>query len=253
MSWWKTKQMNTFRVGACTDVGMVREENQDAFGQFRQNGSSGTDEQLFILADGMGGHVDGREASHLAVEEVHRAFFKSSDGPVGQRLAKALEAANERIIKRSHERDGVERMGTTCTALVIRQNEGYIAHVGDSRAYRINRNEMHQLTRDHTMVEEMRRQGVLTDSEARTHPRRHALTRALGIEPQLEVDLLDPLRVQAGEWYLMCSDGLSRVEESEIQQVVTSQDPQLACEQLVQMANDRGGHDNVTVLVVQVQ
>ena len=252
MSWWKSKHKSLLRVGASTDVGMVRDENQDAYGQFAQNGSSGTEEQLFILADGMGGHVDGREASRIAVEEVHRSFFATSDGSVGRRLAHALEAANERILKRSQERNGVEKMGTTCTALVVRRDEVHIAHVGDSRAYRITRDEMRQLTHDHTLVEEMRRQGVLTDAEARTHPRRHSLTRALGIEPTLQVDLLDPFPARAGDWYLMCSDGLSRVDETEIREIVTTQEPQQACEDLVRMANDRGGHDNVTVLVVQV-
>jgi protein phosphatase len=253
MTWWKTKQASSLRVGASTDVGMVRTENQDAYGRFSPNGSNGPEEQLFVLADGMGGHVDGREASHLAVEEVNRAFFESSGSPVGRRLLKALEAANELIVQRSKDRSGIEKMGTTCTALVVREDEAHIAHVGDSRAYRITGDNTLQLTRDHTIVEEMRRQGLLTASEALTHPRRHALTRALGIEPVLQVDLLDPLPLRRGEWYLLCSDGLSRISEDEIRQVVTKQPPQEACDELVQMANERGGHDNVTVLLVEVQ
>lgn len=253
MSWWKTKNANTIRVGACTDVGMVRSENQDAYGQFRDNGASGSEEQLFILADGMGGHVDGREASHLAVEEVQKAFFTPAEASVSRRLLSAFEAANERIVRQSEGYDGVEKMGTTCTALVLTGDEVHIAHVGDSRAYRITRDAVIQLTRDHTLVEEMMRQGVLTESEARNHPRRHALTRALGIEPVLQVDLIDPLPIRPGEWYLMCSDGLSRVDDDELRTVVTSEAPQHACERLVQMANDRGGHDNVTVLLLEIQ
>lgn len=252
MSWWKAKQKTSIEVGVCTDVGMVRTENQDAYGQFSRNGASGPDERLFVLADGMGGHVDGREASRLAVEEVHRTFFASPEESVAGRLLKALEAANEQIIQRSHDRSGVEKMGTTCTALVVREEEAYIAHVGDSRAYRISQDEMLQLTHDHTIVDELRRQGLLTESEAQTHPRRHALTRALGIESMLQVDLLDPLPVQPGDWFLLCSDGLAGVELDEIRNVVTTMHPQQACERLVQMANDRGGHDNVTVLIVQV-
>lgn len=253
MSWWKAKQKTSLLVGACTDVGMVRTENQDAYGQFSRNGASGPDEQLFVLADGMGGHVDGREASQLAVEQVHRTFFASAEKSVAERLLKALETANQQIIQRSQDRDGVEKMGTTCTALVVREDEAYVAHVGDSRAYRISRDEMLQLTHDHTIVDEMRRQGLLTESEARTHPRRHALTRALGIDSVLQVDLLDPLPVHSGEWFLLCSDGLAGVELDEIRSVVTTQPAQKACEQLVRMANDRGGHDNVTVIIVQVQ
>lgn len=253
MSWWKTKQKSVIRVGACTDVGRIREENQDAFGQFSQNGTSGRDEHLFILADGMGGHVDGREASRLAVEEVHRTFFKSPNEPIGRRLTAALEAANERIVEQSKKRSGAEKMGTTCTALVVRGGKVHIAHVGDSRAYRITRDETLQLTDDHTMVEEMRRQGILTKSEARSHPRRHALTRALGIEPKLQVDLPTPLHVRAEEWYVLCSDGLSQVDDDEIRQIVTAQDPQQACDQLVHLANDRGGQDNVTVIVIKAR
>ena len=253
MSWWKTKQKTGIVVGASTDVGMVRTENQDAFGKFSGNGTSGPEEQLFILADGMGGHLDGREASRLAVEEVRRAFFAAPQRPVGQRLLGALEAANEVIIQRSKDRTGAEKMGTTCTVLLICDEQAYIAHVGDSRAYQISRSGVLQLTRDHTMVEEMRRQGLLTDDEARSHPRRHALTRALGIEPVVQVDLLDPMPVHAGEWFLLCSDGLAAVETDEMQAVVISRPPQEACDELVRMANDRGGHDNVTVLLVQVQ
>lgn len=253
MSWWKAKQKAAILVGACTDVGMVRTENQDAYGHFDGNGSAGPDERLFILADGMGGHLDGREASRLAVEAVHHSYFESRDGSVGQRLLSALEAANNVIVRRSQDRDGVDRMGTTCTALVLRGDEAYVAHVGDSRAYLISSDEMLQLTRDHTMVEEMRRQGLLTEAEARDHPRRHALTRALGIERVVQVDLLDPLHVESGQWFLLCSDGLASVNEEEIRHVVTSLQPQPACEELVRMANERGGHDNVTVLLIQVQ
>ena len=253
MSWWKTKQRTGIIVGASTDVGMVRTENQDAFGRFTGNGSSGPEEQLFILADGMGGHLDGREASRIAVEEVRRAFFAAPDKSIEQRLLDALKAANEMIIQRSKDRTGAEKMGTTCTVLLVCDDQAYVAHVGDSRAYHLSRSGVLQLTRDHTMVEEMRRQGLLTDDEARSHPRRHALTRALGIEPVVHVDLLDPMPVQSGEWFLLCSDGLAAVEPEEMLAIVTSRAPQEACDELVRMANDRGGHDNVTVLLVQIQ
>lgn len=252
MAWWKTKHAAAVRVGACTDVGLVRDENQDAYGQFQTDGSSRSDEQLFLLADGMGGHVDGSEASRLAVDIVRSTFFASGEPNVDRRLLRAFETANEQIVRRSSDFEGAEKMGTTCTALVVGSENVHIAHVGDSRAYRITRDSIVQLTRDHTLVEEMMRQGVLTESEARTHPRRHALTRAMGIEPVLQVDLLEPFPARSGEWYLMCSDGLSRVSDAEIRSVVTSLAPQEACERLVEMANERGGHDNVTVLLVQI-
>ncbi len=143
-------------------------------------------------------------------------------------------------------------MGTTCTVMALVNGHLHMAHVGDSRAYRIDKHGMQQLTRDHTLVEELRRQGVLTADEARTHPRRHALTRALGIQPDLKVDVHEAMPVVAAQSYLLGSDGLAPVSEEEVWQVILTEPPQQACEHLVQMANDRGGPDNITVLIVSI-
>ncbi|MFQ5570994.1 MAG: protein phosphatase 2C domain-containing protein, partial [Rhodothermales bacterium] len=145
-----------------------------------------------------------------------------------------------------------EKMGTTCTAMALVDGHVHMAHVGDSRAYRIDEQGIEQLTHDHTLVEELRRQGVLTADEARNHPRRHALTRAMGIEPTLEVDVLEAMPIQSPQTYLLCSDGLAPVVNEEIRQVVATHPPQEASERLVQMVNERGGPDNVTVLLITI-
>lgn len=250
MSWWKTKRKYAVHVGAYSDVGMVRTANQDSFGQFPDPPARGVKERLFIVADGMGGHAKGEEASQLAVEALQEAFFDSGQWSMGERLRRAFEAANTKVYELGKATLSNDTMGTTCTAMALVNGHVHMAHVGDSRAYRINADGIEQLTRDHTLVEELRRQGVLTEDEARTHPRRHALTRALGIQPTLQVDVLDAMPIQVPQYYLLCSDGLAPVTEDEIQQVVLNHDPQEACERLVKMTNERGGPDNVTVLIV---
>lgn len=250
MSWWKTKRKYKVHVGVLSDVGQVRTANQDSFGQFPVTPEQSVKERLFIVADGMGGHARGEEASQLAVEALQEAFFDGEQWSIGERLRRAFEKANTRVYELGRATLAHDTMGTTCTAMVLVNGHVHMAHVGDSRAYRIDADGIKQLTRDHTLVEELRRQGVLTEDEARTHPRRHALTRALGIQPTLQVDVLEAMPIRVPQYYLLCSDGLAPVSETEIQQVVLNYPPQQACERLVQMANDRGGTDNVTVLIV---
>lgn len=253
MGWWKTKRNAGIEVGAYSDVGQVRSENQDAFGRFTWAEGRTDEEHLFVVADGMGGHERGEEASQTAVQVLHDIFFDGRDWSVGERLRRAFEAANARVYEQAHSGATVQKMGTTCTALALIDGHAYMAHVGDSRAYRINESGITQLTHDHTLVEELRRRGVLTEDEARQHPRRHALTRALGIEPALEVDVLEAMPLQRPERFLLCSDGLAPVTQDEIHEVVMTNTPQEACERLVAMANERGGPDNVTVVLVTIE
>jgi len=252
MNWWKPKNKYVVDVGVCSDVGQVRTENQDAYGHFPEGSTKHTPERLFIVADGMGGHARGEEASQLAVAVLQQTFFDEGQWSVGERLRRAFEAANTRVYELGQAGDGRETMGTTCTALALVNGHVHLAHVGDSRGYRVDDQGMDQLTRDHTLVEELRRQGVLTEDEARMHPRRHALIRALGIQPTLEIDVLDAMPVAAPQYYVLCSDGLAPVSDEEIRQVVLAAPPQQASERLVQLANERGGPDNVTVLIVAI-
>ncbi|MEZ4702029.1 MAG: Stp1/IreP family PP2C-type Ser/Thr phosphatase [Rhodothermales bacterium] len=253
MSWWKHKRSTNIAFGASTHVGRVRSENQDAYGCFPEHASNGHGDRLFIVADGMGGHAGGKEASRIAIDEVPGAFFDARGKSAHDRLRAAFITANERIYTKAHSEEGFERMGTTCTALAVIEGQICIAHVGDTRAYRITNDTIEQLTNDHTLVEEMRREGVITADEARVHPRRNTLTRALGVEPSLEVDVYDVGGLNANDRFLLCSDGLAAVTSEELMQIVLAGDPQQATEKLVAMANERGGHDNVTVVIIHVK
>ncbi len=253
MTWWKAKSNQTVGVGACSDVGRVRAANEDAYGCFQEPPADEAAERLFVVADGMGGHERGEEASRLAVEVLRQTFFAARAWSVGERLRRAFEVANARVFEQAHEGPAFRTMGTTCTALALVNGHVHMAHVGDSRAYRVDRHGIEQLTRDHTLVDELRRKGVLTAEEARRHPRRHALTRALGIRATLEVDVLEATTVKPPQTFVLCSDGLAPVLDEEIREVVDALPPQQAAERLVAMANERGGPDNVTVLVVAVQ
>jgi len=234
-------------VGAVTDVGRVRTENEDAFGHRSVDG-----DRLFVVADGMGGHTRGREASTTAVEVVQDAYASDGNAPITDRLREAFHRANRRVYQLAQEGEGPGSMGTTVTALVLARGRYYIAHVGDSRAYRLTEDACQQLTQDHTMAASMHREGLITEEEVRTHPRRGTLTRAMGTEPTVQVDVTDLGPVTAGDRFLLCTDGLADLPESDLTAVVLGHPPQEACEQLVQQANDRGGFDNATALVVHL-
>lgn len=252
MAWWKTKKMRKITFGAYSDIGQVRTENQDAYGHYPQFDRTGKDDQLFIVADGMGGHARGQEASQTAIEVVQRVYLGSKERSPVIRLKRAFESANQSILERSRNGEHPDRMGTTCTALAFVEGLMYLAHVGDSRAYRITQERVEKLSHDHTVVEELRRKGIITNEEAQGHPRRNALIRAVGVEESIEIDVVELGSPQPGEYYVLCSDGLAEVSEGEIQRAVLDSTPQEACETLVQIANERGGRDNVTVLVIRI-
>ncbi|MFA6235054.1 MAG: Stp1/IreP family PP2C-type Ser/Thr phosphatase [Bacteroidota bacterium] len=238
-----------------THVGVVREENQDNHGHFHQHDTDLDDEfgELYIVADGMGGHRAGRLASELAVKTVSGVYFATQTGTISERLQTAFRSANDTIYKESMSDSAHAGMGTTCVALVLKDNRAFIGHIGDSRAYRINRNRIVQLTNDHTKVAEMYRRGILTQEEIVTHPERHHLYRALGVRPEAEVDILSDISISTKEFFLLCSDGLYEyLSDEEMKQIVLSKPPQIACDVMIHLANERGGVDNSTVCVVRV-
>lgn len=255
MAWWNRKKSKpdiSIRFGVFSDMGRVRDENEDAYGRFPEQVTEDVADQLFVVADGMGGHSRGREASTTAVNTMQRTYFAEPKQPVPERLTRAFAQANAQVYQMARQDETVDTMGTTGTALAVVEGEAYIAHVGDSRAYRINADGHEQLTRDHTMVDRMRREGVLTQQEAHEHPRRGALSRAIGTEPTVEVDIIEAGALQIGDRFLLCTDGLAEIPVEEIRNVVLGARPQAACEQLVQQANERGGYDNATALIVGV-
>lgn len=237
--------MTRLRAGAATDVGLVRSVNQDHLL---------VDAAVFAVADGMGGHAAGEVASLTAVH----AFQAALSGPpsdVGA-LAEAVRSANRAVWDEAQANPDFRGMGTTLTALALIDGDAdlvAIANVGDSRTYRLRADRLEQLTVDHSLVAELVADGQICADEAETHPQRHVLTRALGVYPDVEVDLLtsDP---EPGDRYLLCSDGLSReVSDQAISSVLRRlADPADAARELVAEAKLRGGNDNITVVVVDV-
>lgn len=228
--------------GSRTDVGCIREHNED---------SLVVAPPLFAVADGMGGHAAGEVASEIAVQVVSKLAPTTPDS---QALGAAVEAANEAIIQAAFEGRGREGMGTTMTAALLEGERLVIAQVGDSRAYLLHQGGLQQLTRDHSLMADMIEAGQLTPEEARVHPQRSVITRALGSAPHTRPDLYE-INVEAGDRLLLCSDGLTTMlHDSEIEAIMSrTWDPQHCAAQLVSEAVAAGGYDNVTVVVANVE
>jgi len=242
------------QVFGLTDVGRRRESNQDALLVAPERG-------LYAVADGMGGHAAGEVASHIAIEalsEVLRdvAFLTDHTDPktAGTRLQVAFVEGNQRICDSVVTRGEWRGMGTTIVALVTLEDRAVIGHVGDSRAYLLRDGTLRRLTDDHSWVSEQVRMGLMTDEEAHRHPMRNIVTRALGNRPALDVDINEAEAVPA-DVFLLCSDGLnSMLTDREISETLHAnrQDPEVACQKLVEAANAKGGEDNITVIVCLV-
>jgi protein phosphatase len=237
------------RWGGASDVGQVREVNQDSL-------HVGTG--FFVVADGMGGHAGGEIASRLAVETMESELEHEGAGPRRVLdLVTAVQAANDRVWAQSEHDPNLAGMGTTVVAIGIVEEDGEtrvaIVNVGDSRAYRLSDGHLDQVSDDHSLVGELFREGRLTVDEARVHPQKNIVTRAVGIERYVDVDEFQILP-HTGDRYLLCSDGLTdEVTEEEITQVLRSiDDPEAAAQELVRQANAAGGRDNITLIVVDV-
>jgi len=224
-------------AAVATDVGLVRDGNEDSYL---------TDEPLFAVADGMGGHRGGEVASQLAVETLEKLFKKG----IGE-LPDQVREANRVVFERSVVDEKVAGMGTTLTAALVEGDRIRLAHVGDSRAYLLREGDLRLLTEDHTLVHRMVTEGEISKEEAETHPQRSVLTRALGVETVVDVDD-DTVQVRPGDRLLLCTDGLtSMVSEQAVEEVLRAvPDPQEAAQRLVQLANEGGGADNTTVVVL---
>ncbi|MCI9207696.1 Stp1/IreP family PP2C-type Ser/Thr phosphatase [Adlercreutzia caecimuris] len=235
----RKKANSTF--GSRTDVGCVRDHNED---------SLAVAPPLYVVCDGMGGHAAGEVASEIAVDVISQ---RSPDHADAAALGQAVEEANLAVIKAAREGVGRAGMGCTCTAAILEKERLVIAQVGDSRAYLLHQGKLQQLTRDHSLVADLIEAGQITEAEARVHPQRSVITRALGSDPRTQPDLFE-INVEAGDRLLLCSDGLSTMlEDPEIEKILkNASDPQRCAAQLVNEANGLGGYDNVTVIVVDV-
>jgi protein phosphatase len=244
-------------VSSQSDIGCVRSNNEDSFGywepdddqQFLRKG------RLALVADGMGGYEGGLEASRLAVETlvtVYRDF--GGDDPQAA-LVEALQAAHEQIRQYSFAHPELRGMGTTCTAAAIVQDALYYVHVGDTRLYLIRDGQITRVTRDHSYVGRLVESGMISPEEAETHPQRNILTAALGTNPDLIMDSPgqpEPLRSE--DVLLICSDGLwGQVRDSEIRDAVEDKSTEQAGRELIELARERGGPDNITVEILRLR
>jgi protein phosphatase len=205
----------------------------------------------------MGGHKGGKQASEIAVATIaERLLAAPGSGQLAdrtERLVEAVRDANRRIVERGTLESDLNRMGTTLVALLLQEDEGAVVHVGDSRAYRLRDGELTQLTTDHTLVADLLRANEISEAEVSTHPYRHVLTRALGAAEDVTADVCR-LDVRRGDVYVLCSDGVSgMLSPSEIQAVVSAHvdDPEALCHELIAAANQAGGKDNATAIVVR--
>ena len=245
--------------GGCSDVGRIRTNNEDSYRIL-------TPLNLFVLSDGMGGEAHGEVASAIAVETVVTHCAEAESNPSvtlfcdprpgwserTRRLASAVHLANRKIYRSAEENEEQQGMGATLTVAWIQGDRLSVAHVGDSRAYLLRAGGLHQLTSDHSLVAEQVRRGILTRVEAEQSDMQSVLLRALGALPEIEVDT-EEHQLLSRDILVMCSDGLTRmVTEPEIAGTLQAEtDPQCAAERLVQLANEYGGEDNITVIVVR--
>jgi len=242
-------------VGSRSDVGCVRKVNEDALGMSRSGEARAADMgELFLVADGMGGHTSGEVASRLAVESVLHSFSLWTGNDARVALVGAVEKANAEIhALGGDEQSGPARMGTTLVGALVRGNELHVVNVGDSRAYRLRSGRLEQLSRDHSIVADQVAKGLIDAQEARQLVYRNRITRALGQKPTVVVDYFVHTW-QAGDVMVLCTDGLTgQVSDAEIAAVVSRYSPDEAAARLVELANERGGPDNISVIVVRAE
>ncbi|HLG20823.1 MAG TPA: Stp1/IreP family PP2C-type Ser/Thr phosphatase [Bdellovibrionota bacterium] len=247
-----------------TDIGRKRQRNEDSY-------LVNDKLKLYVVADGMGGHAGGEFASKIAVSTVEE-ILKGEDrqksnvpektyldteenedeGHEQDRLRDAIARAGSVIVRRAAEEPELRGMGTTATVMLFLQDKAFIAHVGDSRAYCVRGRKISQITEDHSLVHEQLKSGLITEEEARTHQLKNIITRSVGVQEEVEIDTV-VWTVQPGDYYLLCSDGLSNmVADHEMQNLMVDSEPEQAARGLVDLANQRGGDDNITLIVLKI-
>ena len=243
------------RWGARSIAGQVRDLNEDSLGCPPERLTQQTIKDkglLYAVADGMGGHAAGEVASRQALDILFREYYGDPSTDVGASLRDAFDRANAGIHQQASAHTGRARMGTTLVAAVVRGDEWLVANVGDSRAYLIRSGVVQQITQDHSWVAEQVRQGLMTSEEAHAHPYAHIITRALGQSPEVKTDLFRR-ELHPEDTILLCSDGLSNeLQDSIIGDVVAHSEPQGGADKLVELADERGGHDNITALLIRM-
>ena len=242
-------------ICACSDVGKIRDINQDAYYYIEDDKLP-----IFIVADGMGGHKAGEVASNLAISTIIRHYESSKQKILNkemfipQFLNESVELANDNLIEEASGDDELKGMGTTVTMCLILDNEVYIGHVGDSRAYLLRDGELSQITQDHSLVGELLRIGSITKDEAVNHPKKNIITRALGSNPKINVDVFNR-ELQNEDKIILCTDGLTNMvtEEKILEILLSSEIPSAVCSTLVNISNEAGGIDNTTIMIIKAK
>ena len=244
------------KIGMLTDVGQVRTVDEDSILAADLSFGVNSESSKFLLlavADGMGGHAKGEEASKIALNAIARAVIPDllNNTPFTKILEKGIQNANQDILDYTAENPEASGMGTTSVCAVVKDNQIHLANVGDSRAYRVSDDEICRVTKDHSYVQALIDEGEITEEQAREHPRKNEITRAVGIMPSIEVDTMK-LTLDSDESLLLCCDGvIAHLSDDDIHKIIRdSPDPQTACQEIVDMANERGGSDNISLIIL---
>ena len=236
------------KLQACakTDIGLHRKNNEDRYFLDKKQG-------LFIVADGMGGHAAGEVASQISVETVSRSLQTADQNNLQERLKQAVEEANQAVEEAAKSNRALDGMGTTLSIILLHQQQGYLAHVGDSRIYRFHNQKLEQLSDDHSLVGEQLRQGVLTPEQAKTSTMGNILLQAIGMTSPLEI-CQKSFPLTRGDQFLLCSDGLTdMVADTKIEELLQQPDTlKTRCNALIEAAIAAGGKDNITVILLQI-
>ena len=240
------------KVGWQTDVGKVRETDEDFVSVLELGGAFGT-VHLLAVADGMGGHAKGEEASKIALNAIARTVIPElfNDTPFTELLEKGIQNANQDILDYTAKYPESSGMGTTSVCAVVKGNEVHLANVGDSRAYVVSDDEIRGVTKDHSYVQALVDEGKITQAEAREHPKKNIITKAVGISPSVEADK-SILTLGSDESLLLCCDGvIAHLPDEDIHKIINdSPDPQSACQKIVDTTNERGGSDNISLIIL---
>ncbi len=243
------------RLGAGTDVGMTRAANEDCYTAALAPNAPFEGDALLAVADGMGGHSAGEVASEMAISGLRDRLYRYGAGAndpegVAAVMRRSFEEVNRDVF--GDPRPETRGMGTTLTAAAIIGNRVVIAHIGDSRAYIVRESRIQQITRDHSLVAELVERGIITEEEARSHPLRNRITRAIGTNPETLVDT-SVCEIGEGDALMLCSDGLTnKMSDDEIASLLHEFDPETASQRAIETANERGGEDNVTIVIARI-
>lgn len=237
-------------IGNLSDVGKKRAVNEDYFGSYK--GKYGT---LIIVCDGMGGNKGGAIASRLAVETIKEHFEKlPAVFDAKHELRSSLLAADFALKTKSNESPDLKEMGSTAVILLIKDDMAFTAHIGDSRIYLVRKKEIHKITKDHSLVQQMIDANIITEEAAEEHPNKNVITRSLGADGSSEPEIAEPFSVFKNDIFILCTDGLTTyLNNNELLQITLSSSPQDSCGKLIHIANERGGKDNITVQVVFIK